>query len=141
MSDMQIKVPRNELFEQLPRPLRRAMVGESSIPEVFTFEVSNFEVGKFPKEQQIRKEFPVLFEVFTPIEWYMFCFLMTAEPNEVPYSVLGAKIKNNNSNPANSVNVHVKNMRIKLERLKMPLIIGTRRGGACGEGGHYIKRI
>lgn len=138
---MQIRIPRNELFEQLPRAVRHALVGEQ-VPEFFVFNVDTFEVGRIPNEKALRDEFPEVHETFTPIEWYMFCMMASQEGKEVPIGILGAKLRHNTgSNPSNGVSVHMKKIRRKLEELGAPVRIRTYPGSRVGGGSYAAERV
>jgi len=136
---LQIKVSRNDVFEQMPRSVRRAMIGEE-VPEFFTFNVEKLEVASFPEEEKVRSEFHDLHMAFSQTEWYMFCLLVTLG-EEVPVGVLAARIKYGGANPSNGVSVHIKNMRKKIKKLSAPLEIKAISGGKIKLGSYQLIRL
>jgi DNA-binding response OmpR family regulator len=135
---MRISVSRSELFGQLPLDVRRELVGNPAIPEVFHFEVAEYSVNRQHEHKKLAGEYPDVERLLSPMEWFIFSMLVQ-HPDGVEYSTLGEKTRSRGRNP-NTVVVHAKNLRRKLRENRLPFDLLTMRGSVLGSGAYKLVR-
>jgi len=148
---MRIKISKHQLLRQLPDKVRTDLVSCNDLPDHFVFDVFSQEYPEAPKDGKreksrgedvdhvgLKKSHPQVAAILTGMEWYMFC-VMLKHPNGASVHQLAGKLKHPEVNMANSVSVHIKGIRRKLQKIGSPFFIQTKRADVLSAGGYKLS--
>lgn len=130
---MQVTIKKQQLISQLPRSVYYTLLqSNDELPDTFTFDAV---VASETRSDKYQKQYPELREALTPIEWGMFLILSVNSLGATRTQLRGVLTEKGGVG-SNIIDVHIKNLRRKLEN--MFYIDTIRKGG--GEYGRYQIR-
>jgi DNA-binding response OmpR family regulator len=123
---MKIALTREQLVSQLPHRL-------TDLPDKVVLEGAYYENDYQP--HPLAKDYPKIAQALTPKEWCLFVELATNR--RVDYLALGLQITDGICT-SNCLQVHIKNIRKKLKKLRVPMKIVTHKGGWGAPGSYEL---
>lgn len=139
MTMIKTQVTKQQLLRQLPEKAGYALLQWfEEMPQTFVFEAMLYETPM----DRLSHELPEVHKVMTAVEWHMFSVLYLAK-HPVRHSLLfiSRNPREEMSAFSNIVHVHVKNLRIKLQKHNFPWAIKTHKKNIICEGAFELVKI
>lgn len=137
---MKFTINKEHLLQQLTKDIRYDLIAAGvELPATFVFDGIPFDEST---DEAIIKKYKSIYAALTPTEWNMFLEMQKKESG-VEVHCLAKYTKGSRtmySEYANSVAVHIKNMRISFVKNNIPMTIAIRRG-IREASRYYLKKI